>query len=50
MEMSVFENLTIVKGLITAQEVFVFGIILVRIFPHLLRISLYSVRMRENGD
>ena len=34
----------------TAWKVSVFGVILVRIFPHLLRISPYSVRMWENTD
>ena len=33
----------------TASKVSVFGVFLVRIFPH-LRISSYSVRIRENTD
>ena len=35
------------RVIITAWKVSVFGVILVRIFPH---ISMYSVRMRENVD
>ena len=37
----------------TAEKVSVFGVIVVSIFPHsdwILRISPYSVRMRENTD
>ena len=42
--------------MVTAWKASVFGVFLVRIFPHrteygeILRISPYSVRMRENAD
>ena len=47
-ELTSFCNATFI-----AWKVFVFGVILVRIFPHsdwILRISPYTVRMQENTD
>ena len=50
-------NKTFIMKWFVFGKVSVFGVILVRIFPHsdwirreILRMSLYSVRMRENVD
>ena len=43
-------NLKDIAEIITAWKVSIFGVILVHVFPYTLRISPYSVRIRENTD